>query len=156
MKDDYIPRLFDGILEFSLKTKGAVVVTGPKWCGKSETTKRQAKTIIDLMPRSTRQNIIDYAEAAPHEFLNDGDKPMLIDEWQHISFIWDDIKVEVDNASKFGLYILTLPVNMYNPNPPALSTSTLISSHIKDICCHSSISIGLSPSFKNSCGAASA
>lgn len=106
MKDDYIPRLFDGILEFSLKTKGAVVVTGPKWCGKSETTKRQAKTIIDLMPRSTRQNIIDYAEAAPHEFLNDGDKPMLIDEWQHISFIWDDIKVEVDNASKFGLYIL--------------------------------------------------
>ena len=42
MKDDYIPRLFDGILEFSLKTKGAVVVTGPKWCGKSETTKRQA------------------------------------------------------------------------------------------------------------------
>ena len=107
MKDDYIPRLFDGILDFSLKTKGAVVVTGPKWCGKSETTKRQAKTIIDLMPRSTRQNIIDYAEAAPHEFLNDGDKPMLIDEWQHISFIWDDIKVEVDNASKFGLYILT-------------------------------------------------
>ena len=107
MKDDYIPRLFDGILEFSLKTKGAVVVTGPKWCGKSETTKRQAKTIIDLMPRSTRQNIIDYAEAAPHEFLNDGDKPMLIDEWQHISFIWDDIKVEVDSASKFGLYILT-------------------------------------------------
>lgn len=107
MKNDYIPRLFDGILEFSLKTKGAVVVTGPKWCGKSETTKRQAKTIIDLMPRSTRQNIIDYAEAAPHEFLNDGDKPMLIDEWQHISFIWDDIKVEVDNASKFGLYILT-------------------------------------------------
>ena len=107
MKDDYIPRLFDGILEFSLKTKGAVVVTGPKWCGKSETTKRQAKTIVDLMPRSTRQNIIDYAEAAPHEFLNDGDKPILIDEWQHISFIWDDIKVEVDNASKFGLYILT-------------------------------------------------
>ena len=107
MKNDYIPRLFDGILEFSLKTKGAVVVTGPKWCGKSETTKRQAKTIIDLMPRSTRQNIIDYAEAASHEFLNDGDKPMLIDEWQHISFIWDDIKVEVDNASKFGLYILT-------------------------------------------------
>ena len=107
MKDDYIPRLFDGILEFSLKTKGAVVVTGPKWCGKSETTKRQAKTIVDLMPRSTRQNIIDYAEAAPHEFLNDGERPMLIDEWQHISFIWDDIKVEVDNASKFGLYILT-------------------------------------------------
>ena len=107
MKDDYIPRLFDGILEFSLKTKGAVVVTGPKWCGTSETTKRQAKTIVDLMPRSTRQNIIDYAEAAPHEFLNDGERPMLIDEWQHISFIWDDIKVEVDNASKFGLYILT-------------------------------------------------
>lgn len=107
MNRNYIPRLFDDILEFSLKTKGAVVVTGPKWCGKSETTKRHAKTIVDLMPTQTRQNIITYAEAAPHEFLNDGDKPMLIDEWQHISFIWDDIKVEVDNANKFGLYILT-------------------------------------------------
>ena len=107
MKDEYMPRLFDEILEFSLKTKGAVVVTGPKWCGKSCTTKRQAKTIIDLMPRQTRKNIIDYAEAAPHEFLNDGEKPMLIDEWQHISFIWDDIKVEVDDAGEFGLYILT-------------------------------------------------
>ena len=107
MSDDYMPRLFDGILEFALKTKGAVVVTGPKWCGKSRTTKRQAKTVVDLMPRQTRQNIIDYAEAAPHEFLNDGEKPMLIDEWQHISFIWDDIKVEVDEASEFGQYILT-------------------------------------------------
>ena len=107
MENDYMPRLFDGILDFSLKTKGAVVVTGPKWCGKSRTTKRVAKTIIDLMPRQTRKNIVDYAEAAPHEFLNDGEKPMLIDEWQHISFIWDDIKAEVDNAGEFGLYILT-------------------------------------------------
>ena len=48
MENDYMPRLFDGILDFSLKTKGAVVVTGPKWCGKSRTTKRVAEPVFGI------------------------------------------------------------------------------------------------------------
>ncbi len=107
MKRKYIPRLFDDILSFSLRSKGAVLVVGPKWCGKSTTCKKHAKTIVDLMPISTRKNLVEFAKSAPEEFLNQGSKPMLIDEWQHISFIWDQIKVEVDEAGEFGQFILT-------------------------------------------------
>ncbi len=107
MKRKYIPRLFDEVLSFSLKSKGAVLVVGPKWCGKSTTCKKHAKTIVDLMPIATRKNLIEFAKNAPEEFLNQGPKPMLIDEWQHISFIWDQIKVEVDEAEEFGQFILT-------------------------------------------------
>lgn len=106
-KINYIPRLFDDVLEFALKSKGAVLVVGPKWCGKSTTCKKKANTIVDLMPIVTRKNIIEFAKNAPVEFLNQGPKPMLIDEWQHISFIWDQIKVEVDESRAFGQYILT-------------------------------------------------
>ncbi|MBQ9457225.1 MAG: ATP-binding protein [Bacilli bacterium] len=106
-KAQYIPRLFDDVLDFALKSKGAVVVEGPKWCGKSTTCQRHANTVVDLMPLETRQQYVDYAKVAPHEFLNDGEHPLLIDEWQHIYFIWDQIKVEVDRIGRFGQYILT-------------------------------------------------
>lgn len=46
---EYIKRLFDGIVKFTLKSKGALVIVGPKWCGKSTTANRYAKTVIDLM-----------------------------------------------------------------------------------------------------------
>lgn len=49
MKKTYIPRLLDEQLDFALKCKGAIVIAGPKWCGKSTTSQRHAKTIIDLM-----------------------------------------------------------------------------------------------------------
>ena len=103
----YIPRLFDYVLEFTLKTKGAVLVEGPKWCGKSTTCKRFAKEIVDLMPIKTREEYILEAQIAPDYFLSSRKKPLLIDEWQHISFIWDQIKVEVDDVGEFGQYILT-------------------------------------------------
>lgn len=54
MSKKYIPRLFDQIIEFSLKSKGAVVIVGPKWCGKSTTASRYAKTLIDLMSLESR------------------------------------------------------------------------------------------------------
>ena len=107
MNNDYIPRLFDQILDFALKTKGAVLVVGPKWCGKSTTSRRHAEFIVDLMPLEGRQDLIDLAKVSPSRFLNLGPKPMLIDEWQHVSFIWDQIKYEVDKAGCFGQYILT-------------------------------------------------
>ena len=66
----YIPRLFDEILTFALKSKGAVLVVGPKWCGKSTTCKKLANTIIDLMPITNRKKLIDMAKIAPVEFLN--------------------------------------------------------------------------------------
>ncbi len=103
----YINRLFDRIVEFSLKSKGALVIVGPKWCGKSTTAKRYAKTIIDLMPLESRNEFIELAKISPSYFLNYGPKPILIDEWQHVSFIWDQVKYEVDKTGEFGQYILT-------------------------------------------------
>ncbi len=103
----YINRLFDRIVEFSLKSKGALVIVGPKWCGKSTTAKRYAKTIIDLMPLESRNEFIELAKISPSNFLNYGPKPILIDEWQHVSFIWDQVKYEVDKMGEFGQYILT-------------------------------------------------
>ena len=91
-EQQYISRLFDGIIEFTLKSKGALVIVGPKWCGKTTTAKRYAKTIIDLMPLESRHDFIELAKISPATFLNYGPKPILIDEWQHVSFIWDQVK----------------------------------------------------------------
>ena len=106
-KRPYINRLFDGIVEFTLKSKGAMVIVGPKWCGKSTTANRYAKTVIDLMPLESRHDFIELAKISPANFLNYGPKPILIDEWQHVSFIWDQVKYEVDKTGEFGQYILT-------------------------------------------------
>ena len=104
---EYINRLFDETLEFALKSKGAVLVVGPKSCGKSRTSSRHAKTIIDLTDKKTNEQQILLANASPERFLNQGDRPLLIDEWQEISFIWNTIKKEVDKSSGFGQFILT-------------------------------------------------
>ena len=107
MKKEYLPRLFDETLEFSLKSKGAVLVVGPKWCGKTRTCSQHAKTIIEMLPLDTRRQNILFAKNSPSLFLSQGPKPILIDEWQIISFIWDSIKTEVDKNDEFGQFILT-------------------------------------------------
>ena len=108
MRDtEYISRIFDRIVEFTLKSKGALVIVGPKWCGKSTTAKRYAQTVIDLMPLESRNEFIELAKISPSNFLNYGPKPILVDEWQHVSFIWDQVKYEVDKTGEFGQYILT-------------------------------------------------
>ncbi len=103
----YYNRLFDETVAFTLKSKGALVIVGPKWCGKSTTAKKFAKTVIDLMPLESRNEFIELARVSPSAFLNYGPKPVLIDEWQHVSFIWDQVKYEVDKTGEFGQYILT-------------------------------------------------
>ncbi len=107
MEKEYINRLFDEEIEFYLKTVGAIQIVGPKWCGKSRTAKRHAKTVIDLMKKKTRDQYVELAKKAPDVLLNSGDRPILIDEWQIISFIWNSIKEAVDENGGFGQYILT-------------------------------------------------
>ena len=107
MEKEYIERLFDKELEFYLKTVGAIQVVGPKWCGKSRTAKRHAKTVIDLMKKKERNQYVELAKNAPEVLLNSGEKPILIDEWQVISFIWNSVKECVDENGGFGQYILT-------------------------------------------------
>ncbi len=107
MEKDYIERLFDKELEFYLKSVGAVQIVGPKWCGKSRTAKRYAKTIIDLMKKSVRDQFVPIAKQSPDVLLDYGQKPLLIDEWQIISYIWNSLKEKIDENGSFGQYILT-------------------------------------------------
>lgn len=107
MAKDYIKRLFDDELDFYLKSVGAIQIVGPKWCGKSRTAKRHAKTVIDLAKHDEKENYISLARNNPSLLLSFGDKPILIDEWQIISFIWNSLKSAIDETGDFGQYILT-------------------------------------------------
>lgn len=103
---EYIPRIADSILRDKLESKGAVLIAGPKWCGKSTTALQQAKSVVFMQdPRHQEQNIM-LAQADSHLFLQ-GEVPRLIDEWQTIPFIWDAIRFEVDRRDEFGQFILT-------------------------------------------------
>ena len=107
MEKEYIERLFDKELEFYLKSVGAIQIVGPKWCGKSRTAKKHAKSIIDLLKENDRKQFIPLAKQAPSVLLDYGKKPLLIDEWQIISFIWNSLKEKIDENGTFGQFILT-------------------------------------------------
>lgn len=102
----YMPRLVDDVLEFKLKSSGAVWIRGPKWCGKSTTAEQFAKTVIRMQDEDVRNQNIALAKMSPSEFLK-GDAPLLIDEWQVIPFIWNQIRTEVDRRDEFGQFLLT-------------------------------------------------
>ena len=104
---EYIRRLIDDELDFYLKSVGGIWIVGPKWCGKSRTAKRHAKTVIDLLNKKTKDQYVELAKKAPEVLLNSGEKPILIDEWQTIYYIWNSIKEAIDENGGFGQYILT-------------------------------------------------
>lgn len=118
MEKEYINRLFDEELKFYLKSVGAIQIVGPKWCGKSRTAKRHANTVIDLLKKKDREQFVPIAMEAPDVLLDFGEKPLLIDEWQAISFIWNDLKEKIDENGTFGQYILTGRVTDANVGNP--------------------------------------
>jgi len=101
-------------LQKKLNSKGAVLVEGPKWCGKTTTAEQASASILYMdEPSKIKQNLI-RADTDP-EVLLEGDKPRLIDEWQLAPKLWDTIRFSVDHERKFGLFILTgsaVPANM--------------------------------------------
>lgn len=106
MKEKYKPRIADGLLARKLAGKGAVLVEGPKWCGKTTTAQQQAKSILDLGDSSTLSQSVGMMEISPKTLLQ-GDTPRLIDEWQTIPSLWDSIRSEVDKRGMFSQFILT-------------------------------------------------
>lgn len=103
---DYLPRIADKLLEERLDAKGAVLIEGPKWCGKTTTAKQKAKSFISMdRPDMTRQ-YQQMAELSPSTLL-EGENPRLIDEWQIAPNIWNAVRYEVDNRDEFGQFILT-------------------------------------------------
>ena len=102
----YLPRIVDDVLAFKLKSKGAVLVEGPKWCGKSTTCRRQARSVILLQDTETRDQDIALAYASASTLL-DKEPPLLIDEWQEAPILWDAVRNEVDRRDSFGQFMLT-------------------------------------------------
>ncbi len=103
---EYYPRIADDILEQKLQMAGAVYIKGPKWCGKSTTARRKARSEVLMQDQETKEQNILLAENSPTLFLS-GKTPKLIDEWQVIPFIWDQIRFLVDERKKRGQFILT-------------------------------------------------
>lgn len=104
--EKYLKRCIDSRLKDKLESSGAVWIKGPKWCGKSTTAEQVSKSFVYMQSRKDREQNIALAKNAPELFLS-GKAPKLIDEWQIIPFIWDDIRYEIDKRDEFGQFILT-------------------------------------------------
>ncbi len=98
----YYKRLIELKIESKLKSSGAVLVAGPKFCGKTTTCMLYQKSFIKLNTRQT----IELAKINPKGVLA-GEKPRLIDEWQSVPDIWNQVKDALDFEYTFGQYILT-------------------------------------------------
>ena len=104
--NDYKKRIIDDILKEKLESKGAILIEGPKWCGKTTAAEQVSKSILYMAnPRLIKQNLM-LADSNP-EILLRGDTPRLIDEWQIAPKLWDAIRFEVDQRRIFGQFILT-------------------------------------------------
>ena len=102
----YKPRIADSVLARKLAGKGAVLIEGPKWCGKTTTAEQQAKSVIYMDdPKKVKENLLK-ADLAPQELL-EGEHPRLLDEWQIAPQLWDTIRFDVDHRPGNGHYILT-------------------------------------------------
>lgn len=109
----YKPRIIDQILVRKLQGKGAVLIEGAKWCGKTSTAEQQAESIIYMSDPKKYAQYMLFAEESP-EIILDGPVPRLIDEWQLAPKLWDAIRFEVDHRKGLGHFILTgssVPVN---------------------------------------------
>lgn len=106
MNEQYKQRIADRVLAKKLKSKGAVLIEGPKWCGKTTTAEQQAKSILYMDDPSSMKSNLQLAEISPLVLL-EGDAPRLIDEWQLAPKLWDTIRYEVDHRGGVGQFILT-------------------------------------------------
>ncbi|NLW54262.1 MAG: ATP-binding protein, partial [Clostridiaceae bacterium] len=102
----YRPRVVDSILEDRLDSKGAVLIEGAKWCGKTTTASQIARSRIHMQDPAMKQQNLRMAELHP-QLLLEGDTPRLIDEWQLAPQLWDAVRFEVDRRGAFGQFILT-------------------------------------------------
>ena len=103
---EYKHRIADLLLRRKLEGKGAVLIVGPKWCGKTTTAKRQSRSLLDLSKKLILEQSRQMMEINPESLLA-GDTPRIIDEWQQIPALWDVVRTEVDERNEFGQFILT-------------------------------------------------
>lgn len=104
--DSYRHRIVDGLLEKKLQAKGAVLIEGPKWCGKTTTAEEFAASKVMLARPDVKSSFKSLLEIDADAALA-GDTPMLIDEWQTVPKLWDSVRYMVDHRRKMGQFILT-------------------------------------------------
>lgn len=103
---EYKKRIADEILRKRLGAIGAVLIEGPKWCGKTTTAMQQANSILFMQDSSNAAMINQMADIDP-KLLLEGDTPRLLDEWQVAPELWDAVRFEVDMRNAPGQFILT-------------------------------------------------
>ncbi|MCQ2271248.1 MAG: DUF4143 domain-containing protein [Bacteroidales bacterium] len=106
MENEYRSRIADQLLNECLDSAGAVLVEGPKWCGKTTTALHSAKSVIYL---NDPQREVEYKTAIGVDptMLFEGETPHLIDEWQEAPKLWDVARFLVDRRGKSGQFIFT-------------------------------------------------
>ena len=102
----YRTRVVDAILREKLEGKGAVLIEGPRWCGKTTTAEQIAKSVLYMDDPQTIEQNINMASLNPKRLLS-GQTPRLIDEWQIAPKLWDAIRFEVDHRDDLGQFVLT-------------------------------------------------
>ena len=106
VNNEYLPRVIDAQIDERLSSSGAILIEGPKWCGKTRTAMNKAKSAVYMDdPRRKAINIHD-AEHNPDNLL-EGPVPRLIDEWQIAPSLWGAVRFTVDARALPGQFILT-------------------------------------------------
>ena len=102
----YRNRVVDAILQEKLEGTGAVLIEGPKWCGKTTTAEQIAKSVLYMDDPQSKEQNVNMAALNPKRLLS-GETPRLIDEWQIAPKLWDAIRFEVDHRDDLGQFVLT-------------------------------------------------
>ena len=103
---EYLKRMADELLSLQLASSGAVLIEGPKWCGKTTTAEQQCNSVIRMQDPDMRDRYQATAAVKPSLLLA-GDTPRLIDEWQEAPVLWDSVRMMVDKRNEFGQFVLT-------------------------------------------------
>lgn len=106
MKKKYLSRIADKVLDTELETSGAVLIEGPKWCGKTWTAEQKAKSVLYMQDPDNTVSYLKAADTKPSLLLG-GNTPRLIDEWQMAPVLWDAVRFAVDKRGESGQFILT-------------------------------------------------
>jgi len=106
MKNMYLPRIADEKLTLALKAMGAVLIEGPKWCGKTSTAEHVAESVLYMQdPDNFEENMLKV-KTKP-SLLLEGKTPRLLDEWQVAPLLWNAVRFAVDKRQETGQFILT-------------------------------------------------
>ena len=111
---EYLKRTADEHLSLLLASSGAVLIEGPKWCGKTTTAEQHANSTIRLQDPDMRDKYQATIRVKPSLLLA-GDTPRLIDEWQEAPVLWDSVRAMVDKRNAVGQFIMT-GSNSIDPN----------------------------------------